>query len=143
MDRDRRVLKGIDRIEPILRRLCGHRVRDPHLWIEPEVRLNRSAGVEGNINAVCHILLGEAELRGPNTINIEMQSGRIDDLMHVNIDCPGNSRQALAEPTRNLVVGRVITLYLNIDGRRKSEVENLHHHVGRLEEEGEIREPVL
>src|SRR5260370_20333682 len=95
------------------------------------------------MKAVGHVLLGKAELRRSYTVDIQVKVGRIDDLVHVNIDCAGNSGQTLTQVARYRIVSRIVALHLYVNRRGKPEIEDLRHHVGRLEEECEVREPLL
>src|ERR1700750_14891 len=72
-----------------------------------------------------------------------MKIGRIDNLMHMNVDRTGNRGKSLAQVACDLVVCRIVTLDLDIDRRGKAKVQDLRNDVGRLEEEGQIRELTL
>ncbi len=119
------------------------RIGDAHLGIEPEVRLHRGAGAQRDVKTVRHVLLGQAELRSPHAVDIQMKVGRVDDLMHVDIDRAGNSGYAFAKAAGDLVVAGIVALYLHVNGRGQPEVEDLRHHVGWLEEEGEVGKLLL
>ena len=65
-----------------------------------------------------------------------MQRRQRQHLLHVDIGGAGN----LPHPVRDLLRDEVVALHvgagdLNVDGRRQSEVQDLRHDVGRLEEE--------
>ena len=143
VDRDGRILQRIDGVDAVLRGLCGHRIGNAHLRIEPEVRLHRGAGTERDVNAVGDVLLGQAELRGAHPIDIEVKIGSIDHLVHMDVDRAWNRGHTLTQAARDLVVGRIVTLHLHVDRRWQTEIEDLRHNIRGLKEEGEIGELLL
>ncbi len=69
--------------------------------------------------------LREAELSGTHAVDVEMQVGCVDYLMHVYVDRAGDGRDALKQAAGDLVVGRIVSLHLHVDRCRQSEVEDL------------------
>ncbi len=134
--RDRRVLDGVDASHLVHRRHHVHGVLHAVAWIDPEIWRCLSARRERDEYIARDVTLRKTKLLCLCAVDIEAQLRRVDDLLHVNVGRTRNMRDLFREPTSHRVV-RVdrVTDDLHVDRRRKSQVQHLVHHVGRLEEE--------
>ena len=77
---------------------------------------------------------------GPCPIDRGVECRTIHLLLKMRVDDPGNGRHALLQFLRHAEVRRsVVADCPHIDLRRKAEIEDLRHHVGRLEIEHVLR----
>ena len=111
------------------------------LRIDPVIRRELHVAAQRDQQAVGDVLLGEAKLIGARAVHVEAQLGCVDDLVQVDVHRAGNVRQARGDLAGQRVVGGRVgerADHLHVDGRGQSEIEDLAHDIGRLEEEGEV-----
>ena len=65
-----------------------------------------------------------------------MKSGQIHQLLHVHVGRAGNLAHLICDPLRDVVIRAHIRAHdLDVDRRGQSEIKNLRHDIGGLEEE--------
>ena len=120
----------------ILRRLHGHLVGDAVLRIQPEVRRRLEAAAQRDQHALRHVARVQSHLRDAGAIQVHVQRGRGEQLLHVDIGGAGNVPHPVGDLLRDVVVALLVGAdHLHVDRRGQSEVQNLGDDVGRLEEE--------
>ncbi len=113
-----------------------HAVRPVH----PEVRSDGRTAAERDEHAAGDVALGEAELRGFDAVDVQLQLGLGDNLVNMHVGRAGYTGDFFREAASDLVIGlRVAADHLKIDGRRKSEIDDLAGDVCRLKEERHVR----
>ena len=68
-----------------------------------------------------------------------MQIGRIDHVTHVNVNESRDGRNPLSNTALALIVSGVAALYLKIERRGQTNVQDLRDDVCRLKEKSELR----
>ena len=119
-----------------------YEVGNPHVRVDPVVRLHLSASGKRNEQAICDVLLCEPQLASHGLVDVDVQLGHVQDLMQMHVLHAANLADVLGDLGGHFIIFLAIqTGDLDIDGRRQSEVQNLAHDVGRLEEERQVRKP--
>src|SRR4029077_13978859 len=137
----RRAEQGIQPIDPVLGRLHANAVVDAIIPVHPVVRCHLAAAAERDQHAAGYVALRQTHLRRLDPIHVQADFRLVDHLVNVNIGGSGNMRNPVRELAGYLVVrARVSPDYLQIDGRRNPEVQDLGGDIGRLEEKGRVGE---
>ena len=135
---DREGLQGLNRVDLALGRLGSHEVLDP-LGAQPVGRRDLRRAAQGDEDVVGNVLLREADLLGPCPVDAHGKRRGIHDLMDVHVHGPrdlGDLFRKLGD--EGVVVGGVAARDLQVDRRRKAEIEDLAHDVRGLGEEGAV-----
>jgi hypothetical protein len=69
-----------------------------------------------------------------DAIDVQMQIGRIDHVTHGSVNESRDGRNPLSNTARDLIVSGVVALYLNIERRGQTKVQDLRDYVCRLKE---------
>ncbi len=134
-------LQSLQGIDTVLRGLHRHAVVHAVLRVQPEIGRGIGARGKGGEQRAGDVPLAETNLGGSRAIDTDQQRGRVDDLVHVDVDHTGH----LAHPRRDLAGQRIVRRPilphdLDVDRRRQAEIEDLADNVPGLKEEGRVRE---
>jgi hypothetical protein len=134
--RERQIAQFLQRLYVVLRRLRHHAVADAVLRIQPERGLRLEAAAERNQQALRHVGLRVAALRGFDAVGKHVQHGLVEGLLDAQIGDAGNAAHLVQDAIRQLAIGlRVPADELHVDGCGKAEIENLADNIVRQEVE--------
>ena len=144
---DRQVLQRVERVDLVLRRLHHDRVGHAVLGIEPVGRRDLAAAGEIDHQAVGHVALGHADILRARAVDVDVEARAVERLLDARI---GEARN-VAQPAQQLLrIGEVRRQIgaadLQVDRRRRAEIQDLADDVGRQERErhaGEARRQFL
>ena len=122
------------------RGLHDDRIGDAHHRIDPVVRGDRAAAAQRRQHIAGDILLRQAQFGGAGAVHVQVQFGHVGHLLNVNIHGARNLRDAGGDRFGEIVVRRVVADDADVDGSGQAEVQDLAHHVRRLEVEGDVGE---
>ena len=109
--------------------------------VGPEVRGHLLGRAQADIDVVGDGAGVEAELGCPRAVDLGVEGRCVDLLLEMGVDDARDGRDAPPQLLRDAQVGRpVVADRANVDLRRQAEVQDLGHHVGRLEVEDHLRE---
>ena len=109
-----------------MRRLHRHVVADAIFGIQPERRRGLEAGAQRDQKILRHILGLQPQSLNARAVNIHVQRGLVEGLLHVHVGCAGNMTQLVGKFFRDLVVASLVVsddLYIN--RRRRAKIQNL------------------
>src|SRR4029077_13723723 len=116
-------------------------IRNPRDRIGLEIGRYLLRRAQADIDVGGHRARIEAKLRGPGSVDVGEEGGGINFLLQMRIRYSRNGRDPIAQLLCDAqIVGLVIADGADVDLRRQPEVQNLGHHVGRLEIKGAFRE---
>ena len=132
----RHIFEVSERIDAVLRRLDRDRVGDAVGRAQPIGRGGLRAAGEGRLKAGRGVILGEPDDASEFAVEVDLESGVLESFLNAGIGNSGN----MANLRQELVGERaarfdVIAGDLDVDRRRRAEVENLANDVGRKERE--------
>ena len=139
--RDRQRLQRAQRVDLVLRRL--HHDRIGHAVVGVEIIGRRDLRAAGQIDheAVGDVALGQADILGTGAIDIDVEGRIVGRLLDARIGDAGNP----ADPAQQLVGigeirGQVGAADLQVDRRRRAEIQDLADDVGGQERRRSGRE---
>ncbi len=137
---DRQRLQRAQRIDLVLRRL--HHDRVGHAVVRIEVVGRRDLRAAGQIDdqAVGDVALGQPDILRAGAVDIDVEGRIVGRLLDARIGDAGNP----ANPAQQLVGigeirGQIGAADLQVDRRRRAEIQDLADDVGRQEREGHAR----
>lgn len=131
---DRKVLQGGERIEAVLRRLHHDRIRHTVRVVQPERGRDLAGTREVHHHAVRHVALGDAEQLRARAVDIDVESRVAVRLRDPRVDHARNIANLAQQTIRvGVVGGQVIAANLQVDRRRRAEVQDLTDDVRRWE----------
>src|SRR5262249_5257894 len=136
---DRDIRQRLQRIYFVLGRLSDDLVAHSVLPVEEEVRIGLETAAQRNQQTGGYILLRQADLVCFGTIHGQIELGLVDGLLNAQIRDAGDLLQFLQEIQGELAVVRAAANDLDVDRRRKTEVEDLAHDIGWQEIEDDSR----
>ena len=123
-----------------LRRLNGEVVGNALLRIDPEIGVDLLGRAEAD-REIVHDLLGlKVQVLRARPVDCEIKIGRVKLLLHMGIDNALYVRKPLLRFLCKLDIVRISALDLQVDLGWHAEIQNLRHHVGRLEIEEQAGE---
>ena len=118
-----------------MRHLHDHRVFDPRLRIEPEVRCNLPAARKRQQHVIRYILCREPDLLRLEPVHFDVELRGIDFLLHEYVYCSRNILDLLLQRFCNLRCRHsVFSAHLHIDRRGQPKVQSLIRDVRGLKE---------
>ena len=135
--RDRQRLQRAQRVDLVLRRLHHDRIRHAVVGIEIIGRRDLRAAGEIDHEAVGDVALGQADILRAGAIDIDVEGRIVGRLLDARIGNAGN----VADAAQQLVGIGEIRVHigaanLQVDRRRRAEIQDLADDVGRQEREG-------
>src|SRR5487761_2756896 len=131
----------IERADLVLRRLHLDVVDNAVGRIEKESRLRLLATRKRQQNILGHVGGTDAYALQAGTVHLQRDPGLIQSLVDMHIDGPIDGLDPVHELSgKYSVLGNIIAVYLYIDCRGNTKIENLGHDIGRLKEELDTRE---
>ena len=138
---DRQILQRRQRVDLVLRRLQRDRIGDAVLLVEPVGRRNLAGTREVDDQAVGHVGRGHAGVLRARAVDVDIERRQRGRLLDARI---GDARD-MADLRQQLVgVGEVraeiVAADLQIDRRRRAEIQDLADDIGGQKREGHARE---
>ena len=124
------VLKILERVHAVLRRLRGDAVADAGPRVQPERGRRLEAPAEGNQHVAGNIAGRKAYLRCPRAVNVHLEARQIEGFLNAQVNRAGDVFEFAHQPVGKSPVGvKVVPHHLDIDGRREAEIQDLADHV--------------
>src|SRR4029453_7993847 len=134
---DRNILQVLEGLDRILRSLGDQAVVHPVLPVEELHGGDLIAPAEREEHAVRNVAGGEAGPRGLGAVHAHLQLRVVEILVDAEIGETGNPAKLVEDLVGDLPVALDVGPFdLHVDGRRKTEVQDLRHDVGGHEVEG-------
>src|SRR4029077_5952991 len=143
-DGDGSAMQLVEGVHPVLLRLDHDLVAHAVFVVEPEIGRRRSAAGQRDQQVVGDVPLRQADLLGEDTVTIDHDPRRVEDLLHVHVHRTRDAFELVGDLLGDLEIlirFRQGARDLYVDGGGQAEVEDLADDVGRLSEEFEIRKP--
>ena len=132
--RDRQRLQLVQRVHFILRRLHHDGVRNAVLGTEEEGRRHLRATGEIDDHAVRHVARGHADILRARPVDIDIEAGTVGGLLNPRVGDTRDQTNAAQQLVGILEIGiRIGATDLQIDRRRRSEIQDLADDVGGQE----------
>ena len=131
-----RLFSAFSESDLVLRRLHHDRVGHAVVGIEPVGRRDLAGAREIDHHAVGDVALGQADILGAGAVDVDVEARRVERLLDARIDQPRHVPELLQEFLRvGIIGGEVGAADLQVDRRRRAEVQDLRDDVGRQERE--------